>query len=99
MDLSPEMLLSAYAQGAFPMTDRDGRTRWYTADPRGVLPLDAFHVPGTLRQLLKKNPSVFDVRVNFDFEATMRACMTARQDTWISDELVRAYVALHELGF
>ena len=99
MDLSPEMLLSAYAQGAFPMTDRDGRTRWYTADPRGVVPLEQFHVPATLRQLLKKNPPVYEMRVNHDFEAVMRGCMDQRADTWISDDLIRAYVRLHRMGF
>ena len=100
MDLSPETLLSAYAQGAFPMTDRDGRTRWYTADPRGIIPLEKFHVPRTLRQLLAKQPPVFEVRCDHDFEAVMRGCMTQREtDTWISEELVRAYVRLHDAGF
>jgi leucyl/phenylalanyl-tRNA---protein transferase len=100
MDLSPQTLLSAYAQGAFPMTDRDGRTRWYTADPRGIIPLEAFHVPRTLRQLLKKQPPVFEVRFDHDFEAVMRGCMQQRKaDTWISEELVRAYVRLHDAGF
>ena len=98
--LNPETLLSAYTQGAFPMTDRDGRTRWYTADPRGVIPLDEFHVPHTLGQLLRKNPPVYEVRIDTEFELTMRSCMIARPDgTWISEELVRAYVSLHELGF
>lgn len=99
MDLSPETLLSAYAQGAFPMTDRDGRTRWYTADPRGIVPLDRFHIPGTLRQLLKKNPPVYEIRFDHDFEAVMRGCMGQRDDTWISEELIRAYVRLHHMGF
>ncbi len=99
MDLSPETLLTAYAQGAFPMTDRDGHTRWYTADPRGVVPLDRFHIPSTLRQLLKKQPPVFEIRFNHDFEAVMRGCMEQRGDTWISEELIRAYVRLHRLGF
>jgi leucyl/phenylalanyl-tRNA--protein transferase len=99
MDLSPQTLLSAYAQGAFPMTDRDGRTRWYTADPRGVVPLDTFHVPRTLRQLLKKEPPVFEVRFDHGFEAVMRACMQQRRESWISEELIRAYVRLHHLGF
>lgn len=101
MDLSPETLLSAYAQGAFPMTDRDGVTRWYTADPRGVIPLEPghFHVPSTLRNLLRKQPPVFEVKFDHDFEAVMRACMTARNDTWISEPLIRAYVRLHHLGF
>lgn len=101
IDLDPETLLSAYAQGIFPMADRDGKIRFYTADPRGIIPLDdRFHIPGTLRQLLKKDPPAFEVRINFDFVATMRACMEARPEgTWISNELIAAYSRLHQLGF
>ena len=96
--LDPETLLSAYAQGAFPMADRDGVIRWYTADPRGVFPLDKFHVPKTLAQVVRLGK--FEVRINHDFEATMRACMESRDDgTWISDELIAAYARLHQLGF
>src|SRR5207302_465209 len=98
--LDPETLLSAYAQGVFPMAERDGRIRFYTADPRGVIPLDAFHVPQTLRQLVRRDPPVFEVRLNYDFEATMRGCMAARAEgTWISEELIAAYLRLHRLGF
>jgi len=101
MDLSPETLLSAYAQGAFPMTDRDGVTRWYTADPRGVIPLEpgGFHVPGTLRQLLKRQPPRLRHPHRSRFRDVMRACMEQREDTWISEPIVRAYVRLHHLGF
>src|SRR6266550_557876 len=97
--LDPETLLSAYAQGAFPMADRDGSIRWYTADPRGVFPLDGFHVPRTLRQVINQNQ--FDVRVNSAFEQTMRACMLERRSegTWINQTLIAAYVRLHDLGF
>ena len=96
--LDPETLLQAYSQGAFPMTDRDGHTRWYTADPRRIIPLDQFHIPQTLRQIVRQNK--FEVRINYDFAATMRACMNVRRDgSWISDELVRVYTQLHELGF
>jgi leucyl/phenylalanyl-tRNA---protein transferase len=100
--LDPETLLGAYCQGAFPMADRDGAVRWYTADPRGIIPLDErFHVPGTLRQVVRQGR--FAVRVDYDFEATMRACKDVprreRGGTWISDELIAAYVRLHELGF
>jgi leucyl/phenylalanyl-tRNA---protein transferase len=99
--LDPETLLSAYAQGVFPMADRDGEVRFYTADPRGIIPLhppEAFHVPRTLRQIVRQGR--FEVRVDHDFEATMRACMEAREGgTWISDELIEAYTRLHALGF
>jgi len=96
--LDPDTLLSAYAQGVFPMTDRDGTIRWYTADPRGVLPLDAFHIPRTLRQIYNQNR--FELHINKDFESTMRGCMERRPDgSWISDALIRAYHNLHERGF
>jgi leucyl/phenylalanyl-tRNA--protein transferase len=97
--LDPETLLSAYAQGAFPMADRSGAIRWYTADPRGVIPLDQFHVPHTLAQLIR-NGKGFEVRINHDFAGTMRACRDERSEgTWINEKLVAAYVRLHELGF
>ena len=97
--LDPETLLSAYAQGAFPMSDRDGIVRWYTADPRGVIPLDErFHVSGTLAALVRQRK--FDVRINYDFERTMQLCAAGRKDgTWIGRQLIRAYTRLHELGF
>lgn len=99
--LQPQSLLAAYADGIFPMTDPDGVTRWYTADPRGVIPLDErFHVPRTLRQTIRQGR--FDIRFDTAFETTMTACMLTRrgdgEGTWISPQLIRAYVRLHELG-
>ena len=96
--LDPENLLSAYAQGAFPMADADGVIRWYSADPRGVIPLDQFHIPGTLRQIVRQ--SRFEIRINTAFRQTMQACAQSRQGpTWINDRLIQAYVRLHMRGF
>jgi leucyl/phenylalanyl-tRNA--protein transferase len=100
--LDPEMLLTAYAQGFFPMADRQGRVQWYTADPRGILPLEGFHVPQTLRKLVKRSPAEggFEIRFNYDFEGTMRACQEKRDDgTWINDAIIAAYGQLHGLRF
>lgn len=98
--LDPEILLDAYCRGVFPMSDHDGQIRWYTADPRGIIPLDAFHLPGSLAQFMRSAGFPFHVRVNHDFEKTMRACMELRPEgTWISRELIRAYTRLHEMGF
>lgn len=95
--LEPDTLLAAYSQGAFPMTDRDGTTRWYTADPRGILPLERFHVPRTLKQVVHQNR--FDIRINVDFQTVMRACMTCRTDgSWISERLIDVYTELHRQG-
>lgn len=80
------------------MTDSDGTTRWYTADPRGIIPLEAFHIPSTLAQTIKQKK--FEVHFDRDFEAVMRACMDARPDgSWISEQLIAVYKQLHELGF
>jgi leucyl/phenylalanyl-tRNA--protein transferase len=94
--LTPELLVRAYASGVFPMADRrDGPIRWYAPDPRAVIPLDAFHVSRSLRRTMARG--TFDVTVNMDFPAVMRAC-AGRAETWISDEIIRAYTELHDLG-
>ena len=81
------------------MADPDGTIDWYTADPRGIIELESasFHVPKTLRALLRQGR--FQIRINHDFSAVMRACMNTRSTrTWINEELIAAYVRLHELG-
>ncbi|MCC7349155.1 MAG: leucyl/phenylalanyl-tRNA--protein transferase [Phycisphaerales bacterium] len=96
--LDPKTLMAAYAQGVFPMADRDGQIRWYSADPRGILPLDQFHVPRTLRGVIRSGR--FEIRINTDFQGVMRGCMESRADgTWINGELIAAYHRLHEMGF
>lgn len=97
VSLEPQILLTAYSQGVFPMADEDGLIRWYTANPRGILPLDSFHVPGTLRQLLRQQR--FEIRINHAFGEVMRGCMAARPSSWINDQIIAAYTRLHELGF
>jgi len=98
--LDPETLLSAYAQGLFPMAGSDDCIAWFTADPRGIFPLDAFHAPQSLRQLMRKDPPVFELRIDHDFAAVMSACMTSHgSGQWINDRLISAYQRLHELGF
>src|SRR5438093_10597704 len=79
------------------MTDRDGVTRWYTADPRGIIPVERFHVPRTLRQIARQRR--FEIRINSAFEQIMRACMLARPEgSWISEELIAVYCQLHHSG-
>jgi len=96
--LDPEALLNGYAHGAFPMAGSDGVIKWYTADPRGILPLESFHLPKTLRATVRQRR--FDMHINRDFRATMSACMENRTEgTWINSQLIDAYTRLHELGF
>ena len=100
VNLEPDTLVEAYCRGAFPMADPDGVIRWYTADPRGIIPLDErFHEPQSLAQFMRSRNFPYELRINHDFEATMRSCMLQRRrNTWINPKLIAAYVRLHELG-
>lgn len=98
--LDPETILHAYSQGVFPMAEAGGEIRWYTADPRGVIPLDGLHIPHSLAQFMRSARYPYQVRVNTAFEQTMRGCMMQRFGaTWISDRLIQAYNELHRMGF
>jgi len=95
--IDPAVLVRAYGQGIFPMAMEDGEIGWFSPDPRGVLPLDAFHAPSRL--LRTAHSGRFDVRIDTAFEATMRACAEDREEgTWISEEILESYLALHRLG-
>ena len=96
-----ELLLSAYASGWFPMAVDGGEIRWFSPDPRGISPLDSFHTPRRLARVIRQG--VFRIEVDRAFESVMRACAEAERDaddpgTWISDEIIRSYCALHEHG-
>ena len=100
-DLSPESLLAAYAGGAFPMADVDtGVVEYFTCDPRCVIPLNEFRLPHTSQRAIRA--SLLRMRADTAFEQVMRGCMLPRpgqERTWISESMVAAYCALHELGF
>ena len=91
-----QLLLSAYAQGIFPMAEENGEIGWYSPDPRGVLPLESFHVPHGLKRALKKGG--FEVRFNTEFEGVLDGC-AARDTTWIDARIKASYLNLFELGF
>jgi leucyl/phenylalanyl-tRNA---protein transferase len=95
------LLVSAYSSGWFPMAVDHGEIRWYSPDPRGVIPLQSFHLPSRLARVIRSGK--FSVDVDREFEAVMRACAESdRNDddpgTWISDEILESYVELHRLG-
>lgn len=95
MRLTPEVLEACYRAGAFPMADRYGRVGFYRSDPRAVLELDGLHVSKSLARVLRKG--TYEVRVDHDFEAVIRAC-AGREETWISGEIIRAFLRFHEVG-
>lgn len=98
--LHPQLLISAYCQGVFPMADDDGEIYWYDPDPRAILPLDDFHIPRSLKRTLKKD--LFEMRINSAFRQVMEACaesVKGREKTWINQEILDVYTELHQLGF
>ena len=100
MILTPDLLLSAYTQGIFPMAGEDNRILWYDPDPRAILPLHVFHVPRSLKRVLRSGD--FEIRRDFAFDEVIRACAEpapGREETWISAELIEAYEQLFRLGF
>jgi leucyl/phenylalanyl-tRNA--protein transferase len=95
-----DLLVSAYASGWFPMAVDRGDIRWYSPDPRGIVPLDAFHVPRRLERVIRRG--AFDIAIDRDFRSVIRACADAERreedGTWIDEEIVASYCALHDEG-
>ncbi|PWR24033.1 leucyl/phenylalanyl-tRNA--protein transferase [Zavarzinia compransoris] len=100
-DLTPALLLRAYAAGIFPMADhaRDDDLFWVDPDWRGILPLDQFHLPRSLTKTVRHDR--FAVTVDQDFEGVVAACAASapgRRSTWISHRIRALYAGLHRLG-
>jgi len=95
-EIEPEFLLKAYQLGVFPMAMHDGEIAWFSPDPRGIIPLDTFHIPHGLKRVLKKSP--FEIRINHAFAETMAGCAD-RSSTWIDRAIVNSYTRLYEMGY
>ena len=99
--LTPEILLRAYAEGLFPMAERRGDPTlyWVSPEKRGVIPLDAFHVPHRLARTVRSGR--FTVTADHAFRDVMLACAApapGREESWINAEILRLYTALHVGG-
>jgi leucyl/phenylalanyl-tRNA--protein transferase len=99
--LTPEILLRAYAEGLFPMAERrdDPALYWVSPEKRGIIPLNHFHVPRRLARTIRQGP--FTVTADRAFAEVMRACAApaaGRAESWINDEILRLYTALHAGG-
>lgn len=102
MQLTPDLLLRAYALGVFPMAESRQAEELHWVDPelRGVLPLDAVHIPRKLYRRLRRND--FLVTCNQGFSAIIHACaepVADRPETWINATIEQLYTELHRMGF
>lgn len=107
-DLSPQRLLDAYRHGIFPWYSNDQPILWWSTDPRMVLFTERFVVSDSLKKTLKKfhkstqTDENWQIRFDSAFGDVMRACAAPRKDgagTWISEEIMHGYGALHRLGY
>jgi leucyl/phenylalanyl-tRNA--protein transferase len=93
----PALVVRAYRNGIFPMAVETGRIGWFSPDPRGIIPLDTFHLPARLARVMRQRR--FEVTTDEAFERVIRACAADREEgTWISDGIIECYTALHRLG-
>ena len=100
--LPVDLLVSAYASGWFPMGVGGGDIRWFSPDPRGIIPLDTFHVSSRLARVVRRGS--FRIEINRDFPAVIRACAEAERDdedagTWIDQAIFDSYCAMHQAGY
>ncbi len=98
-NLSAERLIDAYRNGIFPWYSADQPHLWWSPDPRMVLIPAELNISRSLGKRLRKHD--FEIRTDSAFEAVMRACAAPRDGaggTWITDEMIAAYVALHRRG-
>lgn len=99
-DLSPARLILAYEQGIFPWYEEGVPILWHSPDPRFVILADQLHVPRSLEKQLRRAP--YRVELDLRFAEVMRSCARARRPgqrgTWITRDMLAAYVRLHELG-
>ena len=96
--VTPEMLLDAYRAGIFPMAEdrRAAELHWFDPARRGILPIAGLHVPRRLARTILKKP--YRVTFDRDFERVIRNCADVRDTTWINDDIIALYTALHKQG-
>ena len=99
-DLSPERLILAYSEGIFPWYNEGQPMLWHSPDPRMVLWAPDLHVPRSLKKVIRQQR--FELRMDTAFEEVIWKCADAKRadhdGTWITDEMLNAYVRLHALG-
>lgn len=95
--LTPELLISAYAQGYFPMGQEDSdEILWFNPDPRAVMPLEKFHLSKSMQK--EAGRDWFEVTFDKSFWGVISAC-AEREETWITAAIKSAYHQLHKIGF
>ena len=97
MNIDVASIVEGYSQGYFLMAGDNDKLDWYSSRQRTLIPLDhRFRYPKSLQRVL--NQERFTVAIDRDFQAVCEGCAD-RDSTWISDELMDIYLALHQAGW
>ena len=102
VEITPDIVLRAYAAGVFPMSEgrHDPHMFWVDPKERGVLPLERFHLPRRLARTVRSG--TYEVRIDSAFDDVIEACSEpapGRWSTWINDEIIALFRTLHRRGF
>ncbi len=94
--LEPNLMITMYARGAFPMAEENGEINWYLPDIRTVIHINEFSVPRSLKKFMET--SDFDFKYDTNIIGVVKECAN-RNETWISSDLIEAYKRLIDLGY
>lgn len=102
IEITPQVLLKAYACGIFPMAEsaQDPAIYWVEPELRGIIPLDRVHIPRSLAKTVRSE--CYEIRYDSDFQGVIDGCAApgdGRRKTWINDRIRMLYGELHEIGY
>jgi leucyl/phenylalanyl-tRNA---protein transferase len=100
-NVTPQVLLKAYAAGIFPMAEsaEDNALYWIEPEERGIIPLDGFHISRSLKKRVRQHP--FEIRIDTAFNTVIAECAAqneTRRETWINKRIIALYSQLHKIS-
>ena len=100
--ISPQLMLKGYAAGIFPMSEshKDPKFFWVNPKYRGIIPLNQYHIPRSLKKIIRRG--IFKITFNKNFQSVVQLCAKKRperQNTWINQPIKESVIKLHEMGF
>ncbi len=94
--LEPLWIIEAYTKGIFPWYNEEDPILWWSPNPRSVIFLDDIKISKSMKKLINKN--IYTIKFDNAFKEVMRACKETREDTWISEDFIKCYSTLHNMG-
>ena len=94
--LEPLWIIEAYTKGIFPWYNEEDPILWWSPNPRSVIFLDDIKISKSMKKLINKN--IYTIKFDSAFKEVMRACKETREDTWISEDFIKCYSTLHNMG-